>query len=265
MFDHSFAVMVYGDSPFLNECLDSLVNQTVKSQIYITTSTPSDYITEIAKKYNIGIFTNEIQKGIANDWNFSLSICKTDFLTLAHQDDIYLPNYTEKCLNNFNNVCDGLICFTNYNELLGQKIRDHTLLLLFKRVILTSFMPVKNSIQSIYFKKKMLSFGCPIAAPSVMYHLKKMNDFRFSDQFSINMDWDAWYRLAKMDGSFIYCKEILLVHRIHVDSATTAGLKSFHRQNEDFLMFSRFWPGYLARAFSKMYAFSYKSNNELKN
>ncbi|MFZ1750915.1 MAG: glycosyltransferase family A protein, partial [Saprospiraceae bacterium] len=93
MFDHSFAVMVYGDSPFLVECLDSLVLQTVKSHIYIATSTPSDYITSIANRYNIDVYINKDQHGIAHDWNFSLSKCKTDFVTLTHQDDVYLPNY----------------------------------------------------------------------------------------------------------------------------------------------------------------------------
>jgi len=41
MTKHSFAVMAYKDSPYLSDCLDSLKDQTVKSEIYITTSTPS--------------------------------------------------------------------------------------------------------------------------------------------------------------------------------------------------------------------------------
>ena len=40
MSKHSFAVMAYKNSPYLADCLDSLKSQTVRREIYITTSTP---------------------------------------------------------------------------------------------------------------------------------------------------------------------------------------------------------------------------------
>ena len=36
---HTFAICAYGDSPYLTECLDSLLRQTVKSTILLATST----------------------------------------------------------------------------------------------------------------------------------------------------------------------------------------------------------------------------------
>jgi hypothetical protein len=36
--------------------------------------------------------------GIGHDWNFSFSHAKTKYVTLAHQDDVYDPAYTENCL-----------------------------------------------------------------------------------------------------------------------------------------------------------------------
>src|SRR5215470_12307123 len=90
MFNHSFAVMVYKDSPFLCECLESLKKQTVESFIFISTSTPSAYIFDIAQKFGVEVFIGE-PRGIANDWNFGLSKTKTKYVTLAHQDDLYMP------------------------------------------------------------------------------------------------------------------------------------------------------------------------------
>lgn len=42
--DHTFAVCAYKESPYLEECLASLVRQTVSSNRIIVTSTDNDYI-----------------------------------------------------------------------------------------------------------------------------------------------------------------------------------------------------------------------------
>ena len=39
--DHTFAVCAYGESPYLEECVRSLLDQNVKSRILIATSTPN--------------------------------------------------------------------------------------------------------------------------------------------------------------------------------------------------------------------------------
>ena len=49
--NHTFAICAYKESPYLEECIESLINQTVKSNILIATATPSQYIDDIAAKY----------------------------------------------------------------------------------------------------------------------------------------------------------------------------------------------------------------------
>ena len=39
-----FAIWVYKESPYLEECILSLKNQTVKSNIIMATSTPNEWI-----------------------------------------------------------------------------------------------------------------------------------------------------------------------------------------------------------------------------
>jgi glycosyltransferase involved in cell wall biosynthesis len=260
MINHSFAVMAYEDSPFLSECLDSLKNQTVESKIYITTSTPSAYISELAKKFTVEVYVAEPGQGIAHDWYFSLQQAKTKYVTLAHQDDLYMPEYAASSFSAAEKFTDTLISFTGYTEIVDGRDRSNTLLLRVKRFILWFFMPFRKNIHSRFRKKLLLSAGCPIAAPSVMYNIEKLIGFQFSDEFSINMDWDAWYRMSKMEGRFVYVKKTLLKHRIHADSATTAGLEANLRQSEDLIMFKRFWPVFFSKLLAKFYARSYKSN-----
>jgi len=260
MINHSFAIMVYGDSPYLTECLNSLKKQTIESYIYISTSTPSSYINEIAKKYGIDVFVTEKGNGIGYDWNFSLAQAKTKYVTLAHQDDVYMPKYAESCLNASEKFKDSLICFTGYSEIYDNKDRKGTLLLNTKRLMLWFFMPFKKNIRSTFFKKRALSFGNPISAPGVMYNLENLKDFKFSNEYSINLDWEAWLRMSKMNGRFVYVPKTLFKHRIHAESATTLGIKANARQVEDLKMFKYFWPDLLAKLFVKLYSRSYKSN-----
>jgi hypothetical protein len=126
-------------------------------------------------------------------------------------------------------------------------------------------MPIRKDIRNKFWKKNLLSIGCPIAAPSVMYNIEKLIDFQFANEFSVNMDWDAWHRIAGIDGRFVYVDKKLMIHRIHSDSATTKGLEANLRKQEDLIMFKRFWPVFFAKLIAKFYEISYKSNHSTKN
>lgn len=260
MSDHSFALIAFNDSPYLSDCLESLKKQSIQSTIYISTSTPSEHINAIAKKNKVKVFVTQSGMGIAHDWNFALQQAKTKYVTLAHQDDLYRPMYTENCIQAVEKYKDTLMCFTGYTEIINGKNRSGTLLLQVKSFILLFLMPFKKNLRRKFWKHKLLSVGCPIPAPSVMYDCENLTDFQFSDEFLINIDWDAWYRMAKMKGRFIYVNQPLLKHRIHLDSATTQGLQNNARQNEDLKMFKRFWPIFIAKILAKIYAVSYNSN-----
>jgi len=260
MNNHSFVVLAYGDSPYLQDCLSSLKNQTVESNIYITTSTPSPFILTTAQQYGVEVFTTVPGKGITHDWNFGLVTGDTKYVTLAHQDDVYLPDYTLKCLQAAERFPDTLICFSDYSELVNANERASNRLLRIKRFTLSLFMPFKKNIKSRFWKKRSLSLGNSISCPAVMYNMHNLPGFRFSKEFSINLDWYAWLTMAKMKGRFVYVPEILMQHRIHSDSETTAGLKGNIRQEEDMRMFREFWPAFFAKFLVKLYAGGYKSN-----
>lgn len=257
--DHTFVVVAYGNSPFLPECLDSLLGQTVQSKICISTSTPSDYLREQARRIGAPLYVTEPDRGIAHDWNFALRQAKTKYITLAHQDDLYAPAYTEKCMAAAKRYDNTLICFTDYTELIGTLERQTNLNLAVKRCILYFFMPFRR-IKRRFWKTRLLSLGCPVAAPSVCFQLDNLPDFEFSPTFSINMDWDAWSRIALMEGYFVFLPDKLMKHRIHPDSATTRGILAMRRQEEDMLMFGRFWPAPVARILMRCYSLSYHSN-----
>ncbi|RGD63454.1 glycosyltransferase family 2 protein [Lachnospiraceae bacterium OF09-6] len=55
MISHTFAVCAYGESPYLEKSIRSVVHQSVRSRVIVCTSTPCAYIENLAKKYQLPI------------------------------------------------------------------------------------------------------------------------------------------------------------------------------------------------------------------
>ena len=47
--DHTYVLCAYKESAFLEDCVKSLLSQTMKSRIFIATSTPNEHISAIAE------------------------------------------------------------------------------------------------------------------------------------------------------------------------------------------------------------------------
>lgn len=257
---HTFAVLAYKESPYLEKCIESIKRQTVKSQIFISSSTPSKFLEKIAEGYNIPIIVSNQSEGIAGDWSFAYNRCKTKYVTLAHQDDIYLPEYTEQCLFYASRYKNNLITFTDYFELINERRSKPSLNLFVKRLILRFFYLFKHNLHTSLSKKFLLAFGNPIACPSVMLNKESIGYFEFSKQFVYNLDWDAWLRLSQIAGDFVYVKKRLMLHRIHEGSELVVATKSGNRQMEDAALFERFWSNSFAKILLKIYALSYRGN-----
>ena len=75
---HTFAICAYGDSPYLEECMASLVCQRRRSELICCTSTPSPYIAGLAEKYRIPLYVREGKSGIREDWLFAVSYTHLD-------------------------------------------------------------------------------------------------------------------------------------------------------------------------------------------
>ena len=254
---HSFVICAYKESPYLEDCIISLLNQRNPSAIVITTSTPNQHINNIANKYNLNIFVNSEKSGIGHDWNFALSQVTTDFVTIAHQDDIYLPEYSEYIKNNISS--DTVLFFTDYGEIRADKEIFDNILLNTKRK-LNIFLKNRIFRKNKFIRRRSMSFGCAICCPTVCININRFPNFRFDEKMTVCLDWDAWERLSKENGEFIYIPTPLLLHRIHQNSETTAQLEAGNRQQEDFEMLCRFWPKKIAEILLKQYSKSEKSN-----
>lgn len=96
--NHTFVVCAYKENPHLEQTVESLEKQTVKSKIILSTSTPNDHIKTICEKHGIEMFVNPHPHLAGGDWNYGYSRAKAELVTIAHQDDIYEPDFLEVTL-----------------------------------------------------------------------------------------------------------------------------------------------------------------------
>ena len=59
---HTFVVLAYKESKYLEDCIKSVLSQTVPSEVVVATSTPNDYIKKIANKYSLDILVRKNEK-----------------------------------------------------------------------------------------------------------------------------------------------------------------------------------------------------------
>lgn len=255
---HSFVVPAYGRSPHLRACLDSLRAQTRPSRLHIASSTPYDGLAELAREYGAALAVHGPNGGIGRDWNQALAQADTPWVTVAHQDDIYLPEFTRRTLDAAQARPDAALLFTGYAELLGDSgaTRDGTAMLRIKRLLLELAFLGRDAIAAPGAKLRALRFGCPIPCPSVTL-ARGAAAPRFREDLRVNLDWDAWVRRAREPGAFVYIREQLMLHRIHPGSETSAGVREGVRAAEDQMMFDSLWPRPIARALARAYRLSY--------
>lgn len=255
----TFAVCAYKESPYLEQCICSLKKQTMESSILVATSTPNQKITDLCEKYDIPLYINSGEKGITQDWNFALSHVKTKYAVVTHQDDVYEPDYAEQIVGAMNRAKKPLIAFSHYFEIRNGERVYHNKLLSIKKLML---VPLKFKIfwSSRFIRRRILSIGDPICCPSVMFVMKELKQPIFRNKYRSCEDWEAWEKISRMKGSFVYIDKQLMGHRIHGDSATTAILEEHARTKENYEMYCKFWPRWIARCINRFYTKSEKSN-----
>ena len=260
---HTFVVCAYKESAFLDDTVSRLMDQSVKSRVLISTSTPNAAVRAVAEKYGIEMRVNPNGGTSAKDWNFAYTQAKTDYVTLAHQDDIYEPDFTEKTLGAIESAKNPIIAYTDYYEIRhidtgdeGARV-DFNKILKIKRLMLRTIDLAKSNR---WLRNRVLSFGYPMCCAGTTYIKRRFEYLNFIPSWQNSHDWELVIRYAKEKGEFVYIRDLLLGHRIYMESQTTNTIGSGVRYEEDLDCFRRYWPDPIARFIMKRYSKAYDSN-----
>jgi Glycosyl transferase family 2 len=258
---HAFVVPAYGDSPHLPDCLESIRAQSQPAdQVVLCTSTPSEYLQAIAQRFDLQLIETGAPSSIAGDWNFALSRAETRLVTIAHQDDLYEPDYARAMRAHWDAHPRTAVAFCDYQECTDHGPRPDPINLRIKRMLCAHAFRNQPVIADHAAKRRLVRWGNPVCCPSVTFNRALLPDFRFASGFRTNLDWDAWARLADTDAQFGYLTQKLVRKRVHEKSETTETLASGHREREDRELFSRFWPQPMVNLLMLAYRQSYHAN-----
>jgi hypothetical protein len=259
--DHTFVIPVYLAAPNLATLIESLrVQAGDPSEILLATSTPSAELEAFAKHHALALHVNPRRIDIAADWNFALSSARTQFVTLAHQDDYFAPPYVALLSGALRRHPDGALAFCDYSEHTPHGARSTNINLRIKRALRLRAFGRRECITSTRDKVRLLSLGNSICCPSVMFNRLLLADFRFPAGFQTNLDWMAWLELARGRGGFVYVREQLVSKGLHGGSETTATIANRAREREDRAIFDALWPRPIAAALASLYRFGYRAN-----
>ena len=144
-------------------------------------------------------------------------------------------------------------------ELRNNEIVYDTTLLRIKSLMLSP-LRIKAFSGNIYIRRLILSFGDPICCPAVTFCLHNVTQPIFSNHFTSCEDWEAWEKLSRLNGRFVYVPKRLMCHRIHEESTTTAIINDNKRSDENLEMYLKFWPKPIAKFINNFYAKAEDSN-----
>lgn len=256
--DHTFVICAYKSGDELERCVKSLKQQTIKTKIIISTSTPNEVMEKVAKKYRVELRINKEKSNHIKDFIFAYNQADTKYVTLCHQDDIYYPNYAEETIKHMSKYNDSLISFSNYYENRDGKLCKNNMLLFIKKLM---NFPIKIFKKSKRVRLFILSLGNPICCPSVTYNKELISVPLIDKNYVSDLDWISYIEFAKMKGRFIYISKPLVERCIHQNSLTTEVIKNNVKSKEDYKIFRLFWPEFIAKLLLKLYGTSEKSNN----
>ena len=211
--EHTFVILAYNISDDLEECIKSVINQSVKSNIVIATSTPNDYIIELASEYSLGVMINKAKSNKGRDYNFAINSFDTELVTIAHQDDLYDRNYTKEILNCYKRNKDATIIFTdNYEIHNDEKIKKSKKLFWIRYHL----FPLRFSIfqNKKFIKLRSLKPDKFICTSSITFVKKNVGENIFPTNLKFDNDWQGLIDLAKKDTKFVYLNKKLVGYRI---------------------------------------------------
>jgi len=223
----SVALCTYNGAKYLNQQLDSILNQTVPvTEIVVCDDCSKDNTKDIIESYSKkhpGLFNIHYNtKNLRSNKNFekAIALASGDYIFLADQDDLWLPNKVDETLKVFNKNKHIEGVFSNAYLIDGENnllFEDFTLWDNF------NFPEHKLNDPKILFKR--LIYRGNFLTGATLCISKKAKDsifpFQTVEKKLLHDEWIA-HQLARKNTLF-FSKECLVSYRIHENQQVGIG------------------------------------------
>lgn len=226
-FDISVAIATYNGSKFLEEQLNSILNQTiVPREIIVVDDCSTDNTIQIIHKFqkkhtNIYLYVNDTNCGPIQTFKRAILKCNYDFISLCDQDDIWELNKLQRCY-------EELLIINVVNKPC-MVFSDLKMIDVFGNEMEPSFWGVQG-YNPRKFNLKQLLIGNIVTGCSIMMNRNMKEEISKMPVNKIMMH-DHWIALiAYSKGNFKIIYEKLIKYRIHQTSVTLKSKISFSQR-----------------------------------
>ena len=233
----SIIIPVYNAENYLEQCLNSIKNQTYKNfEVIIVNDGSKDNSEVICKRFSeddsrFRYFSKE-NGGVSSARNFGLDNANGHYITFIDGDDWVEHNHLEILIKSITeNNSDIAIC--SYKEFDNNKT-FYTRYYTNKEKYLLNFNRMSKEDFLINFPKLLSANVCFNNAVSKLFRRNLVKDLRFDSKVIYGEDLDFYFRLYLNTESISFVNEATYVYRIHVDS-TTGGFTQEHAEQEFFI------------------------------
>ena len=221
----SIIIPVYNAENYLEQCLNSIKNQTYKNfEVIIVNDGSKDNTEVICKRFSeddsrFRYFTKS-NGGVSSARNFGLDNANGHYITFIDGDDWVEHNHLEILIKSITeNNSDIAIC--SYKEFDNNIDTYYTIVYTKQEKNLLNFEKMNRDDFLIIFPKLMSINVCFNNAVAKLFRKELVNNLRFDTSIKYGEDLDFYFSLYLNVESISYVDELTYVYRIHGDSTTS--------------------------------------------
>lgn len=230
----SIVIPIYNAEKYLEECLNSIKNQTYKNiEVIMVNDGSKDDSETICKRFSeddarFRYFT-KVNGGVSSARNLGLDNVKGDYITFIDADDWIAEKHLELLINSIKktNSDIGVSSYKEFNNKDTYYIRVYTK----QEKNLLNFEKMNRDEFLTLFPKLMSTNVCFNNAVSKLFRKDLVKNLRFDTSIKYGEDLDFYFRLYMNVDSISYVDELTYVYRIHGDS-TTSNFNQEHAEQE---------------------------------
>ena len=227
----------YNHAPYLQERIDSVLNQTYKDfEVIVLDDCSSDNSREIIERYRghekiSHIEYNSLNSGSTfKQWQKGLECAKGEWIWIAESDDVAHPDFLSKCLSSVQEL-DLVFCKSTIINRLGEEATYLGASSFPADEVFNPDVPVHHIDSSKFLEERMFNFNHIVNASSVLTKgatlrqlIPEITDFKLCG------DWMLWV-LILSNGNGCYLNESLNYFRVHdqtVRASQSSTMETFY-------------------------------------
>ena len=230
----SIVIPIYNAEKYLEECLNSIKNQTDKNfEVIMVNDGSKDDSETICMNFlrsdSRFRYLKKENGGVSSARNVGLDNVEGDYITFIDADDWVDENYLDLLITTVEKNHSDIVVssYKQFNNIDVFYLRAYSLqekyLLNFERMNRDDFLTI--------FPKLMSTNVCFNNAVAKLFRKELVNDLRFDTSIKYGEDLDFYFRLYLNVDSISYVDEPTYVYRMHGDS-TTSNFNQEHAEQE---------------------------------